>query len=185
MTPQNGMMVLMIRLRTVVLIGAIGLAAGWLAGTMSSPAAQEAPAQPRDNTPRPLGSSGVAPYTAQLRQKLDEHPRSPVPGRNPFTFGSRHAPSSAPYSRSPVRPTAPEAVPVPAPPPLAMFRLSGVAVNEKDGAVVLTAILIDNGSMIFAKAGDTLSGGHRVVRVEEKAIVIADAAGVEQILRLP
>jgi hypothetical protein len=63
--------------------------------------------------------------------------------------------------------------------------LSGIAATEKDGAVVLTAIVIDNGSMIFAKAGDKLSGGHSVVRVEEKAIVIADAAGVEQVLRLP
>ena len=63
--------------------------------------------------------------------------------------------------------------------------MSGIASSEKDGTVVLTAIVIDNGSMVFAKAGDKLSGGHSVLRVEEKAIVIVDAAGVEQIVRLP
>ncbi|MDO8679128.1 MAG: hypothetical protein Q7R30_11280 [Acidobacteriota bacterium] len=178
----------MIRPRTVVLIGAISLAAGWMAGNISSPTTQEAPAQRRSSGPRPLGAgaTSVAPYTAQLRQKLEEHPRTPLPGRNPFVFGSRRAPSSAPMSRAEARAVEPEERAMPAPPPpFQPFRLSGVAASEKDGAVVLTAILIDNGSMLFAKAGDKLSGGHSVLRVEEKAIVIVDGAGVEQIIRLP
>lgn len=176
----------MIRPRTVVLIGAISLTAGWMAGTTSSPATQEAPAQRRTG-PRPLGSpaTSVAPYTAQLRRKLEAQPRTPEPGRNPFAFGSRRPSAPSPSSRRESRAPEPESRPMPAPVAISPFKLSGIAATEKDGAVVLTAIVIDNGSMIFAKAGDKLSGGHRVLRVEEKSMVIADAAGIEQIIRLP
>ncbi len=80
---------------------------------------------------------------------------------------------------------APDAGPALAASPFPMFRLSGVASTQKDGAVVLTAILIDNGTMVLAKVGDKLSGGHSVLRIEETAVVIVDAAGAEQMLRLP
>ena len=178
----------MIRPRTVVLIGSISLASGWMAGTMTSPAPQEAPAAQRRTGPRPLGSpaTSITPYTAQLRRKLDEQPRGPVPGRNPFVFGSSRPNVSAPVSRAEAREVERESPPLPAPPPpFPAFKLSGIASSEKDGTVVLTAIVIDNGSMVFAKAGDKLSGGHSVLRVDEKSIVIVDAAGVEQIVRLP
>jgi hypothetical protein len=181
------MMMSMIRPRTVILIGAVSLALGWMVGNTSSPATQEPTAQRRTSGPRPLGASAttVAPYTAQLRRKLEEQPRSPLPGRNPFVFGSRRAYSPPPISRDGRTEAERESLPAPAPPPLPAFRLSGIAASEKDGAVMLTAIVIDNGSMVFAKAGDKLSGGHSVLRVEEKAVVIVDAAGVEQVLRLP
>lgn len=179
-------MMLMIRPRTVVLIGAISLASGWMAGNIASPATQEAPAQRRSTGPRPLGgATSVAPYTAQLRQKLEEHPRSPRPGRNPFMFGSRPAAPIAPMSGAEARDVRPEERVFFLPPPAPAFKLSGIAASEKDGAVVLTAIVIDNGSMTLAKAGDKLSGGHSVLRIDEKSIVIVDAAGVEQIVRLP
>lgn len=180
------MMITMIRPHTVVLIGTVSLGLGWVAGNISSPAAQDSTSQRRSTGPRPLGSPAttVAPYTAQLRQKLDEHPRTPVPGRNPFAFGSRRAYSPAPISRAESA-VEPESRPAPAPPPLFAFKLSGIAASEKDGVVVLTAIVIDNGSMVFVKTGEKLSGGHSVLRIDEKSIVIVDAAGVEQILRLP
>lgn len=176
----------MIRPRTVVLIGAISLALGWMVGNTSSPATQEPSGQRRTSGPRPLGAPAtpVAPYTVQLRKKLDEHPRTPMTGRNPFVFGSRRA-YSPPASRAEARATEPESRPAPPPAIFSPFKLSGIAATEKDGAVVLTAIVIDNGSMVFAKAGDKLSGGHSVLRVDETSIVILDAAGVEQILRLP
>jgi hypothetical protein len=181
------MMMPMIRPRTVVLIGAVSLALGWMLGNSSSSGTQEPSAQSRNNGPRPLGAQAttVAPYTAQLRQRLDEHPRTPTPGRNPFAFGSRRPYASAPVSRAEAPVMEAESRPVPAPPPLPIFKLSGIASSEKDGAVLLTAILIDNGSMVFAKAGDKLSRGYSVLRVEDKAIVIVDATGAEQIIRLP
>lgn len=176
----------MIRPRTVFVSGAISLVLGWMAGNTSSPAMQEPTAQRRSSGPHPLGAPAttVAPYTAQLRRKLDEHPRAPMPGRNPFVFGSRRA-YPPPMARAEAREPEPEARPAPPPPAFSPFKLSGIAATEKDGATVLTAIVIDNGSMVFAKAGDKLSDGHRVLRVEEKSMVIVDATGVEQILRLP
>lgn len=180
------MMMPMIRPRTVVLIGAVSLALGWMVGNTSSPATQDSSTERRTSGPRPLGAPAttVAPFTAQLRQKLDEHPRAPMPGRNPFVFGSRRA-YSPPMARAEAREPEPEARPAAPPPAFSPFKLSGIAATEKDGATVLTAIVIDNGSMVFAKAGDKLSGGHSVLRVEEKSMVIVDATGVEQILRLP
>ena len=78
-------------------------------------------------------------------------------------------------------------MPEPAPfvPPAPMFRLSGIASNQQDGTTVLTAIIIDNGVMVFAKTGDKLSNGHMVVRVDEASVILADSAGITQTLRLP
>ena len=66
-----------------------------------------------------------------------------------------------------------------------MFKLSGIASSQQDGATTWTAILIDGGSMAFVKAGDRLSNGFSIVRVEETGVVIVDAAGITQTLRLP
>lgn len=64
------------------------------------------------------------------------------------------------------------------------FELSGVASSERDGKATLTAILMDNGSMIFATAGDKLAGGYEVVRISDTTIVITDALGAEQTITL-
>ena len=76
-------------------------------------------------------------------------------------------------------------VEVPVEPPLPVFKLSGIAASRENGVVELTAIVIDNGVMVFAKTGDKLSNGYSVVRVEEGSITLVDAAGVTQTLRLP
>jgi hypothetical protein len=39
--------------------------------------------------------------------------------------------------------------------------------------------------MVFVKAGDKLSNGYSVVRVEEMSVTIVDATGITQTLRLP
>jgi hypothetical protein len=74
-----------------------------------------------------------------------------------------------------------------APPAVAMpiFKLSGIAANAEDGTTVLTAILNDNGAMVFAKAGDKLSNGYSVVRVEDTSVTLVDSTGVTQTIRLP
>ena len=74
---------------------------------------------------------------------------------------------------------------MPLAPPAPIFRLSGIASNTENGVVVLTAIVIDNGTMVFAKAGDKLSNGYSVVRLDEQSITLVDASGVTQTLRLP
>ena len=49
-------------------------------------------------------------------------------------------------------------------PPAPIFKLSGIASSSESGVAVLTAIVIDNGAMVFVKAGDKLSNGYSVVR---------------------
>jgi len=66
-----------------------------------------------------------------------------------------------------------------------VFKLSGIASNVDGGAPVLTAIVNDNGAMVFAKAGDRLSHGYSVVRVEEMSVTLADAQGITQTIKLP
>ena len=46
-------------------------------------------------------------------------------------------------------------------------------------------IIIDNGSMVFAKASDKLSNGYSVVKVEEMSVTLVDATGITQTIRLP
>jgi hypothetical protein len=175
-----------IRPRTMLLVGALCLGAGWFAGSVNTPQAED-PYAPRVRTgPRPLGSQAPpAPLTRHLRERMDEKPRSPLPGRNPFVFGQRPAFSGSRGRR------ASEPEPPPPPPPMPeipvgpVFKLSGIASNKVDGAIVLTAIVNDNGSLAFVKPGDALSNGYKVVSVDEISVVIVDASGVTQTLRLP
>src|SRR5688572_24705891 len=81
--------------RTVVLIGALGLAAGWLGGRSTSSNRQDA-AGGVDRGTRPLGVQPVAPLTRELRERrLTQPPPPPSRGRNPFTFGARGVRRSA------------------------------------------------------------------------------------------
>ncbi len=170
--------------RLVGLMVAVSLAVGWMGSSMTQ---SPAPAQSSNaGAVRPLGGQPtVAPRAEALRQRLSEPPL-PSRGRNPFVFSTR-----APRPGG-VREREPEAAPAPAilasmqmAAPLPVFRLSGVASTVQDGVAVLTAILNDNGAMVFAKAGDKLSRGYTVVRVEEMSVTLSDADGVTQTIRLP
>ena len=171
--------------RTALVIGALSLTAGWLLGSAASSSRQESQASRPPSGVRALGTSPTpAPLTRQLREKMDAQPsRTPSAGRNPFVFGARRA---AGVARGVDEPTAEPAPPPPPPdPPAPLFRLSGIASSQVDGATVLTAIINDNGALVFVKTGDKLSNGYSVVRVDEAGVTIADASGVTQTLRLP
>jgi hypothetical protein len=175
--------------RTAVLIGLVGLAGGWLARSTSAPtapSASQAPAAQRRG-PRPLGSEPAAPVTEQLQHKLQAQPRSPSPGRNPFVFSSRR-PSAAMArpSRSSGEVETPAMTPQPpvAEAPRVRFALSGIAASTVAGGTNFTAILTDNGALVFAKAGDTLADGSRVAEVNDASVVLVDAAGTARTLRL-
>jgi hypothetical protein len=163
---------------------ATGAAAGWLmTGSVSQDAADVRESQ--SSVARPIDADSVPP--ADFANVLTERMREPVApqrGRNPFTYGSR---VSAPRAdEAPITRETPAAVAEPVEPPLPVFKLSGIAASrQEDGAISLTAIVIDNGVMVFAKTGDTLSHGYSVVRVDEGSITLVDAAGVTQTLRLP
>ena len=173
--------------RTVLLIGALSLAAGWWLGTSTSTSTNQADrSAARSAGPRPLGSpANVAPLTQQLRERLDAQPsRTPSAGRNPFTFSARRPPTAARYREEAVA-EAPAPPPMPMAPPAPQFKLSGIASSLQDGTTVWTAIINDNGSLAFVKAGESLSNGVRVVSIEDTGVVLIDAAGITQTLRLP
>lgn len=172
---------------TVLLVGVLGLAAGWLGGSASTANRAQADAAPRVRTgPRPLGAPAtVAPFTRQLRERLDAQPaRVPASDRNPFVFQARRAPMTPRPAAEPTEALPPtEAVPFTAPAP--QIKLSGIAASKEGDATVLTAIVNDNGTLAFAKTGDKLPGGATVIKVEETHVVIMDVAGITQTLRLP
>lgn len=127
--------------------------------------------------------AGDAPLTRQLRHRLDAQPPStPAVGRNPFVFGAARPATASRYREEPAAAEPPPPMPLPSAP---QFKLSGIASSMVDGTTVWTAIINDHGSLAFVKTGDALSTGHRVVRVEESGVVIIDAEGITQTLRLP
>jgi hypothetical protein len=171
--------------RLVGLMVAASLAVGWMGSSLT-----QSPA-PADTTNsgslRPLGGQPmvVEPRTEALRQRLSEPP-TPRRGRNPFVFSARAARPATFPDRTPEATPAPAVQPsMPMAPAQPVFRLSGVASTVQDGVSVLTAILNDNGAMVFAKAGDKLSRGYTVVRVEEMSVTLSDAEGVTQTIKLP
>lgn len=120
-----------------------------------------------------------------LPERLHNYaPVAPLPsrGRNPFVYGVRQvapAPVPAQVESAPAPP-----VMFAEPPPLA-FRLTGIASAFEDGMPSLTAIITVNGAMTFVKAGYQLPGGFSVLRVEETSVILSDASGVTQTLKLP
>ena len=174
--------------QTVLLIGALSLTAGWLVwtSTSSNQNQQDASAARQQSGPRPLGSTAnVAPLTRQLRERLDTPPpRTPLVGRNPFVFSTRRPAMVIRQSEEAMAASAPP-LPMPFTPPPPQFKLSGIASSQEGGATVLTAMVNDNGTLAFVKSGDKLSNGFSVVRVDDTGIVIVDAAGVTQTIRLP
>jgi hypothetical protein len=172
---------------TVLLIGALSLAAGWLGGSASSANKAQADAAARARSgPRPIGSpADAAPFTRQLRERMEAQPaRVPETGRNPFVFETRRAPVARRAEAEAVAvPPPPE--PVPYTPPAPVIKLSGIAASQEGGATVLTAIISDNGALAFVKTGDKLPSGATVIKVEETGVVLMDAAGITQTLKLP
>lgn len=169
--------------RSIGLLVATALAAGWLGASLTQPAppAQSASVAParRPAAPRPV------PRADKLRELLASPPL-PSRGRNPFVYGPRTAPAARDHQQHGNEIVAPAQPPaMPAEPPAPIFKLSGIASDNENGTPVLTAIVIDNGAMVFVKTGDKLSNGYSVVRVDELSVTIVDAAGITQTLRLP
>jgi hypothetical protein len=158
---------------------ATALATGWL---ITSSVKQDSPgvSDPRASGARPTAAETVpaVKFTGKTNDWMRETP-VPQRGRNPFVYGAR---PPVPRDDAPV---AAEPVAPPVEPPQPVFKLSGIAASQQDGLTVLTAIVIDNGVMVFAKAGDKLSNGYTVVSVEEGSITLVDAGGVTQTVRLP
>ena len=84
------------QLRTVALVGALGLASGWALGGRMQPsqAGDGAGTLNRPASARYRPGEGRRALTEQLRLRLEQKPRAPRPDRNPFTFGGRRTTSA-------------------------------------------------------------------------------------------
>jgi hypothetical protein len=168
--------------RSVGVIVSAALAAGWIGATLTRDAA---PAQStRSSITARSTAAAPVPHAEKLRERMAEPPL-PSRGRNPFVYAARTATIRDHQLHGNESPAAIAPPAMPPAPPAPIFRLSGIASNTENGFAVLTAIVIDNGTMVFAKAGDKLSNGHSVVRIDEQSITLVDASGVTQTLRLP
>ena len=177
------------QLRTVALVGALGLASGWALGGRMQPSQAGDGAQGRSTGPRPLGTApakDVAPLTEQLRLRLEQKPRAPRPDRNPFTFGGRRTTSAMTRNVAP-SPAAVEAPPEspPEPPrPGAEFRLAGMASTQGADGPIWTAMIHDGRSLLYVQRGDSLPGGFAVIDIQETFVTLRDTAGGERTLSL-
>ena len=165
-------------------IGRFVVAAAATAGyLMSGTSTQPTPdvRAPQSSVARPTGANTIpdSGFAEKLQERMKRAP-TPARGRNPFAYGSRAV--AAPRE---VAEPLPPPMPVNIEPPLPVFKLSGIAATQTTDGKALTAIVIDNGTLVFVKAGDKLSNGYSVVSVDEMSVTLIDASGVTQTLRLP
>lgn len=168
------------------LVVAAALVGTWFGATVTENVAREQAGRVPSGV-RPIGTStpSTVPAAERLRERV---PPAPLPerGRNPFVYGPRVPMRTTSFRDRASEPVVEPAAPlVAATPPAPMFRLSGIASDTKDGETILTAILIDNGTMVFAKAGDRLSNGYSVWRIDEMSVTLTDPTGITQTIRLP
>ncbi|HUP41343.1 MAG TPA: hypothetical protein VM115_14565 [Vicinamibacterales bacterium] len=161
--------------------GGGGILATWLAVSpnhgvpaQAPTAAVRRPAMEKEPTAEELTSQA-----SRLRNRSGALALRPST-RNPFKYSSTK--SSAP---SPPRERAIDAPPIAPPIPTApvgpVLRLSGVA--QKAGK--RTAIISGDGQVYLVAEGDSVAGRYTVVTIDPEAVLLRDAAGVEQRIVLP
>src|SRR5688572_8128647 len=163
-------------------VGGGGILATWIAvspkqgvpSPMTAPAAVRQSAAASEPTAESLNAQAT-----RLRERTTAVTLRPST-RNPFRYKSKTArPSTASDAQqlqpTPIAPTVPE---VPVGP---VLKLSGVA--QKDGT--RTAIIAGEGQVYLVGEGDSLAGRYTVVKIDPEAVLLRDAAGVEQRLVLP
>lgn len=164
-------------LRTVGLVAALCLLAGWLMGSLVLPPvarlqSNSAVAQPVEPVPPPAPA-----YADRLRTKLREAPPAPQSKRNPFLFEAVRPP--APTRTREVDADPPATIEQRAP----TFDLAGIATSDGVDGIVRTAVLSTRGDVVLARVGDMLADGSRVVSIDDASVTL-DVAGQPLVLRL-
>jgi hypothetical protein len=167
--------------QTLGLVGAACLVAGWMLASTASPPVAQTQAGPARRA-APAAPAMPVPTFDTLHQRLDQAPPAPQPQRNPFTFEPRR-PDARRAAPAPEAAWAPDADP-PAPPAAPRLQLVGVAADLTDAGIIRTAILSNGREMWLLTVGGQLPDGRTIVRVEDDAVVLADALGQELVLRL-
>jgi Tfp pilus assembly protein PilP len=161
-------------------VGGGGILATWIAVAPNHavPAAtQQAAAVRPPSASRAPTADDLNAWAHRLRERSAVATLRPST-RNPFRYNS---PKSAPRSSAPERPAEPPVVaPTPTPPSVTL-KLSGVA--QRAGK--RTAIIAGDGQIYLVAEGDSVAGRYTVVKIDPEAVLLRDAAGIEQRLALP
>jgi hypothetical protein len=173
--------------KTYAAVSGATVLAGWLA---SGPP-QNAPAPGATPSRRAQGSGArtaaadtdIQDQAARLQARMRQEPVYHEPSRNPFRFGGRDAPRTAPLGVEPgareVAPTTNEPVVpvVPAPPPPPPVKLSGIAEDRIGDRIERTAVLSVPSGVVLVREGDAVLGQYRVSRIEANAVELTDTLG--------
>ena len=170
----------------MTLIGVVCVLTGWLAASVMSPRIASLQSVPDVTDPKAVGSpasESTTSYSHRLRDKLRERsPEQPAPRRNPFLFGARED------ARTKGRPRAAspsvDSTPLAPPPSGPQFDLAGIGTSAGPEGATQTAVISATGTVLLVRAGDTLPGGYRVLRVQDDSVVLIGPANEELILRL-
>jgi hypothetical protein len=100
--------------------------------------------------------------------------------RNPFRFNTPKPVTRAAAQRN-LEAVPQIDTPMPVTPPQPLLTLSGMA--QKSGK--RTAIITGAGQLYLVAEGDTVAGLYTVVQIDPEEVLLRDAAGTEQRLRLP
>jgi hypothetical protein len=155
-----------------VIVVAGSTALSWMTGSSAVPPAERASTAARSDR-EPGNAMPTAASIAAMRLH-DWGPRPAAPGRaarDIFAFRRRTPPGP------PIASNAPLAIVVPVQPPLALFKLIGVAEDAGAGGVTRTAIISGQGQLYLVKEGETVASIYRVGMLSADSVELLDSTG--------
>ncbi|MGQ0734552.1 MAG: hypothetical protein ACT4QD_12965 [Acidobacteriota bacterium] len=170
--------------RTVTLVGAVGVTAGWLLASIVSPPVARVQSLPERRVPAAAKSQPEATLVEPLKLVAPPAPTPPTPGRNPFVFEAP-TPVALPMptpteAGSGGVPTASASV---SPVTYPTLTLAGIATRVTPAGLVRTAVLSDGRSVFLARAGEA-AGVFQVLDVAESSVIVQREGGPRLVLEL-
>jgi len=155
-----------------VIVVAGSTALSWMTSSSAVPPAERGSAATRSDR-EPENAMPTAASIAAMRLH-DWGPRPAAPGRaarDIFAF-KRRTPARPIASNAPLA-----AVAAPVQPPLALFKLIGVAEDAGAGGVIRTAIISGQGQLYLVKEGETVASIYRVGMLSADSVELLDSTG--------
>jgi hypothetical protein len=167
--------------KSVGLIGAACLSAGWLVASLLTPPVARVQTLPQRRTAATAQADEAPTPITLLPLGAPSASAAPLARRNPFVYARRAGPDSVAMPLAETAPTGAGVAPPPAAPAVVAphYTLSGIATTGD----ARTAVLSDGTSVHLVTTGQPI-GAYTVVAVSESSVTLADAAGEQFVLRL-
>jgi hypothetical protein len=123
-------------------------------------------------------SPDIVQQAARLEAQLHRQTEYRTPTRNPFRFVT-----PAPRAAVVVAPRVDVSPASPVEPPRPSVRLTGIATDVVDGAMVFTAIVNTSAGLQLVREGE-MAGEYKVVKIEEESVELSAGDGSTLLLRL-